>query len=175
MEIVQILCCENTEWLHKIGVWAIEKSERTNFNHVAILLKDDYGVEWVYEAVFPRARKMRFAEWIKKFKIIKSYNLPLYKYEYFKFITTVHSQIGKPYSIFQCFLIWISNSVGVLEHYIESTLWNGNKSLICSEFVARPIVAAIGFEFENDLDSIGMDEIEFCLNKIAKELTIHDS
>lgn len=173
MAKVTILCCENTEWLHKIGVWAIEKSEKTNFNHVAVMLTDDYGVDWVYEAVMPRARKMRFVEWIKKFKIITAYELALENYPYFAFKCALFNQIGKPYSIFQCFLIWMSNSIGVLEHFIERTVWNGNKSLICSEFAARPIVAATGYKFENDLDSVGMDEIQECLYKIAKVMIIN--
>jgi hypothetical protein len=172
MNTVQVLCCENTEFLHKLGVWAIEKSERTNFNHVAVLVKDDFGIEWVYEAVFPRARRMRFEEWLKIFKIKKSYAIELDSNQYDNFIKTIYIQLPKPYSIFQCLLIWLSNSIGVLEHFIERIVWNGNKALICSEFVARPIVAALGYQFENQLDSVGMDEIEFCLDKIAKHITI---
>lgn len=168
MSKVTILCCENTEWLHKIGVWSIEKSEGTNFNHVAILMVDDFGVHWVYEAVFPRVRKIRYHDWLKKFKIIKSYEIPLDDYESFRFQTTAKTLLGKPYSIFQCFLIGLSNSIGALENFIERTIWNGNKALICSEYVATCIVAAIGYQFKNQLDSVGMDEIEECLNAIGK-------
>jgi hypothetical protein len=75
MKTIKVICCENKDWLHQIGVWAIEKTEKTTFNHVAVLFIDDDNIEWVYEAVFPRARKILFSKWIKKFKIIKYISL----------------------------------------------------------------------------------------------------
>jgi hypothetical protein len=85
----------------------------------------------------------------------------------------MENQIGKPYSLFQCFMILISNTFRFLQKLINITVWNGNKYLICSEFVARPIHAATKFEFKNKLDTVGMDEIEDCLNKIAKVMIIN--
>lgn len=163
MYSVKVLCCENLGLLHSVAVKAIEKSEGTDFNHVAILLNG-----FVYEAVFPRARKISKYDWDKLFRTIRTYEIELNELEYRLFLEQMLAQHGKPYSVFQCAMIWLSNSVGVLERFIERIVWNGNKALICSEFVARPLIKAKDFKFENEPDTVGMDEIETCLKILGK-------
>lgn len=163
MKTVKVLCSENKGWLHKIGAWAIKKSEGTNFNHVAILDEENF----IYEAVFPKSRKLHLKEWEKHFVIIKTYEIKMSKEKYDHFMYEVSKCLNKRYSLFQCFMIWVSNSVGVLEAFIEKTVWNGNKALICSELVAWPIKVVLNYRFSNYLDTVGMDEIEECLVTVA--------
>lgn len=168
MKKVTVLCAENRDWFHKIGAWFIEKSEKTNYDHVAILLENNFKTYLIYEAMFPKSRKIRFCDWTERFKIIKTYEIELTDTQYEAFEMTAKALVGKPYSLWQCFIIGLSNLVGVAEHYLNSTVWNGNKALICSEFIARCVVASVGYEFSTQLDEVGLNEIEECLNKIGK-------
>jgi len=163
MRVVKVLCCQNKGLLHKIGVWAIKKSEGTDFNHVAILSEDDL----VYEAVFPKTRKLPFKEWVKLFDLVRIYEIKMSKEMYDHFIYETAKCLNKNYSLFQCFMIWVSNSIGVLESSIEKTIWNGNKALICSELVAWPIKEVLKYRFSNTLDTVGMDEIEEALKTVS--------
>lgn len=158
MKTIEILCSENKGWLHAIGVWAIKKSEGTDFNHVAVL---DNGM--VYEAVYPESRSMSFVEWNNHFRIKKVYGIKMSEAKYNAFMSEVKFNVPKKYSIWQCFLIWLCNSVGVLENYIEKIIWNGNKAMICSELVAWPMQQVLGYKFAESLDTVGMDEIEAAL------------
>lgn len=167
MKIVHIVCAENKSWIYQIGVWGIEKIEGTDFDHVSIVLYDNYDGNWVYESVFPTSRKIRMADWLKKFKVIKAYKLELTEDQYVIFLEEMLAQLEKPYSLLQCVLIAFYNILGIVNKALNKLKYNGEKSLICSEFIARPIVAATGYEFDKSLDLVGMDEMEECLNKIG--------
>lgn len=162
MRKVKFLTADNIGLLHKVGSWVIKKSEGTKFDHVAILITD-YGIEWVYEAVFPNARKIRLDEWKKTFKIIDQYELDLDDLGYLKFISELNSQVGKPYSLIQLILIWTSNVLGLFESVIRKTIWNGNKALICTELVARPIHYALDYNFNKSFDVIDLNDIKKAL------------
>jgi len=60
-------------------------------------------------------------------------------------------------------MIYIAQTVTLLQKKIELFNWNGKKALICSEFVARPMVEVLGAKFDQGLDTVGMDEIESVL------------
>lgn len=167
MKTVQILCAENITLLHKPGAWAIEQAENLNYCHVAILIDD-----FVYEAVWPRSRKIRLKDWLTKFKIIKIYELEFDEHSYQNFLVEIFLQLGRPYSLTQIVLIWLSNCLGILENYINKTIWNGNKALICSEFVARPITRATDCTFAHSFDTVDLFELESVLKSISKKVII---
>ena len=162
MKTIKVLCCENTKILHKPGTWIIEQSEGTDFCHVAIQIDD-----FVYEAVFPKARVIYQSNWDKQFKTVHEYDLVLEDEEYTVFMNEVLYQLGRPYSLIQLVLIWLSNCLGVWESFINETIWNGNKALICSEFVGRPIASTKNYYFGKSLDTIDLNDIKNCLDKIG--------
>lgn len=161
--VMKVLCAENSEWWHKPAVLGIEKTEGTDFNHVAFLTE----MNFVYEAVWPKARKSSLDKWKKRFKVIRTYELHLEPNEYQEMMELISLQVGKPYSVFQCAMIWVAQSFAGIQKDVESINWNGDKALICSEFVARPIKKVFNFSFNQGIDSIGMDEIEQCLKSIS--------
>lgn len=161
--VLKVVCADPIKFWHKPGSWLIKKTEGTTFSHVA------YTTEFntVYEAVWPKCRFMYQVTWLKEYKIIKTYELYLDPKDYAKIINDISNQIGKPYSFIQCAMIYIAQQISCIKEKIESTNFNGWKALICSEFVARPLVDVIGYKFDQGIDSIGLDEIEECLNKIS--------
>jgi gamma-glutamylcyclotransferase (GGCT)/AIG2-like uncharacterized protein YtfP len=163
MKTLRVLCAENVEWIHRPAVWAIEKVEEVNFNHVAFQDEDCF----IYEAVWPKCRKISSREWLKKFKLIRTYEIIVSENQYKLIMTKINKQVGRSYSIWQCAMIYVAQSVSLLKEKIESTNWNGWKALICSEFVARPIVEVLDYRFDQGLDSVGMDEVEIMLKALS--------
>lgn len=174
MQDIYVLCCMNTEAIHKPAVKMIQESEGTDFNHIAILMKDEFGNDWVYEAVFPRARKIPYYEWEKKFKIIHKFKLNLTEGQFSTFYCEMIELIGNVYSVSQCVLIGLANAIGIkwVERKIESMTWNGKNAVICTEFFARPFSYATGYIFENDLDTVGTDEVLKCLIEKAERIGV---
>lgn len=163
MRIIKVLCAENKGIFHKPAVWGIEKVEGVDFNHVAYL--SDAG--FVYEAIWPKARRVSMFEWKKKFNLIRTYEIHLTESQHKEMMNRIIAQVGRKYSVWQCAMIYAAQSVSLLKEKIEATHWNGWKALICSEFIARPIVDVLGYEFDQGLDSVGMDEIEICIQAIS--------
>jgi hypothetical protein len=162
---VQIVLSENTTWFKKLGSWIIKKSEETNFCHVSIL--DNF---WMYESVYPKSRMKYIKDWKNEFKVIRSYEIEMSLVQYASFFSIVNNDMRKNYSLFQCFLISMCNLIGVLESYIKKIIWNGNKSLICTELVAHPIAEVLKYDFEKSLDIVDLNDLVICLEKIAKKL-----
>jgi len=163
MRILKVLCAENTGLIHKPAVWGIEKVEGVDFNHVAFCTDDG----WIYEAIWPKCRKVNYSDWLNKFKLIRTYQINLTDDQYKEIVGKIKKQVGRKYSIWQCAMIYLAQSVSIIQEKIESTNWNGWKALICSEFIARPIVEVLGYKFDQGLDSVGMDEIEIMLKEIS--------
>lgn len=167
MAKLRILCAVGTKKMNQIGVWAIKKSEGTDFSHFAVL---DYQQVW--ESVFPRSRRIKLKDWFTHYKLVKIYEIEATTEQHSEFFKIVTANTPKDYSVFQLFLIWCSNTIGVLEHYLNFLLWNGNKALICSEYIAEPINKVFGYDFKKSIDLVGMDEVEAALKILGKEVSI---
>lgn len=163
MRTIKVLTAENTGFFHQVAVYGIEKVEGVDFNHVAIQLEDGF----VYEAIWPKSRKVMVYKWKRKFKLINTYEVDVTESQYEKIEKIIKKQVGVSYSLWQCTMIYVAQSVSLLQEKIESTNWNGWKALICSEFVARPFVDVLGYKFDQGLDSVGMDEIEQMIKSIS--------
>lgn len=161
--IIRVLCCENTSYFKHLVAKAVERSENTDFNHVCFLSE----MNIVYEAIFPKTRMISFDEWKNHFKVIRTYELRLEPKVYNAFMKYITEEIGKPYSIWQIIMIYLAQNVHAIQKKIETTLWNGKKALICSEFVAAPLADVLNVKLPQGIDTIGMDEIEEMLKQIA--------
>ena len=164
--ILRVVSANNKGWLHYPVVKGIQKTEGVDFNHVAIITEFNQ----VYEAVFPKARKMHLAKWNSLFSVVKVYEYHLEPEVYAQVLEQIQSQVGRPYSVWQCAMIYFAQSMTFIQKKIESKIWNGRKALICSEFVAYPLMSITGFEFSQGVDSIGMDEIKEALEKTAHKI-----
>lgn len=164
--ILKVVCANNKGWLHYPVVKGIQKTEGVNFNHVAFITEFNFA----YEAVFPRARKVHLAKWHTLFEIVKTYEYHIEHNQYAKVLEQIQSQVGRPYSVWQCAMIYFAQSISFLQKKIESTVWNGKKALICSEFVAYPLQQITGIQFNQGIDSIGMDEIKEAMESTAHKI-----
>jgi hypothetical protein len=161
--ILKVVCAENISWWHKIGVWAIKEAEGVDFNHFAYLSDDGY----IYEAVLPKSRSKMFSEWLKIFKVVRTYEFELEEKLYHKIMRDIYDELDKPYSIFQIISIWISQSLKIASNKFKYFNINGEKALICSELVARPLANNMKIEFGINLDNVGMDELELVLKNTS--------
>lgn len=162
-----VICAVGTKFINQIGVWAIKKSEGTSFSHFAI-----FDGTNVWESVFPSSRTIDITEWLTHYKPVKTYIIDLLPSEYEQFIEILEQNTPKDYSVFQLFLIWCCNALGILEVFLNKIIWNGNKALICSEYVAEPISKVLKYDFKKSIDVVGMDEVEAALKKIGHEVLI---
>lgn len=108
----------------KIASWIIAKYQGTNFSHVLVIYKD-----WVYEASHGDVHAIPFAEWDDNNNILFVFETTEDKVDlpYLKRMVETRTKYGK--------LQIISIALKYLFNIVLRD--NGNKRLICSEYVGK--------------------------------------
>lgn len=159
---MKIILAKNTLWygfFDDLLVWA----EQTDFSHVAIEI-DGY----IYESVFPKSKKIKKSEWLKKYAVIReySYNIPEEMVQYYK--SYIEQQLlGKPYSKLQILAIGLGMLSFAFDKFISKKSLNNHSYLICTELVGRVLMRMYQIMIE-DIDTLGLKETEGYI-KLLKE------
>lgn len=137
--------------MHKPINAAIKLVEGVDFSHYAYLING-----MVYEAVSPKSKQTHFTQWRQKYNIIRTYTVDVPAEKELQFMQIIEKQLDVPYAYSQIIAILLAN----IFHISTTSDFNGKRALICSEFVARPLVEVSGYTFSVPPDMIGMDELE---------------
>ena len=132
MNIV-FLFANNKLGFKKFGGEIIKEVEGTPFCHFAILY-DDKKEQTVYEAVFPRSRKIPYSEWLKEYEVHTIFHFKAPSEESMSIYKTfLDSLINKIYAFDQC--VWIAFCIWfkIRKTIQEKVKLNGSKSIICTE------------------------------------------
>jgi len=137
---ISFLYANSTSGLKKLGGEIIKSVENTPFCHFAILFNDNFD-EYIFEAVFPKTRKVKYSEWLKEYSVhtrfdfeIPSQDKRIECYEYLELM--INKWYGVDQVLFIAFCIWFKLN----EKFQLKTSINKNARLICTE---------IGYLFSN--------------------------
>jgi len=136
-------------------MWA----EEEDFSHCATEIQVDPELDGiVYEAVYPKSRKLPKQEWLKHSQPVHSIPFlvtdPVLKKA---IIFDLESNLDKDYSIFQLFIIGVGLCFKLVAKAVDKIVINSNKFLICSEYQSLPL-KRLGAKFEEPSDSIDITE-----------------
>ena len=144
----------------------IMKIEGTRYSHASVMTKLE-GEFFIYEAVWPMPRQIRYIDWIKTNEIIEEYTLPPVKSEVTS-VAYLHKLIddAQGYSIAQLFL----NAIGLinknLNKWAGTVILNHEKYLVCTELVGRFLEDSYNYDFHEHEDSIDLLDVATAVRKI---------
>lgn len=144
---------------HKLGCKVIRRMEKTDVSHAAILVKTAFG-SMVYEAVFPRVRKMKFEDWIEQYEPIRVYPFEVPKEFRFLVGMDLRKMEGIPYPISQLILIGIGIVAPGLAKWLKPIVLNHDGALICTEVGAILLRNYMEVDFLESLDNVGLRDLE---------------
>ena len=135
----------------KFLMWA----DKSKFSHTSIYIDG-----FVYESVWPKARKIPFQEWDKTYSLEFWY--PIFmdesKVDEIKRDLEELILLDRGYSIFQLAMIGIGLLNKGLDKLISKIHWNGKEHQICTELVAYVMTQHFRYEFGQDLDNVSLRE-----------------
>lgn len=146
-----------------IGSAAIRKAEGTKFSHasVGIELNMQYGRKfWIFESVYPKSRVVTLEEWNKHYQMVESISFEvLGKGLQDRMQKRLMALRFLPYSLVQCFLIFLSIISKPFGLWSGKRNWNGETSLICSEMVALFLMSFFDVDFKEKSDTISLQDV----------------
>lgn len=154
--------------------WAIMAAENLPFSHVAIhvMKPADEGyksINDVFEAVMPLSRSIKFSRWDADYEIVETFKFAVPKEREKKIMSWLLNETGKPYSQVGIVIIMMCMLDKVFGRFAESVRWDGNKSLICSELVARFLRKFLYVSFGEKFDTISLRDVYSVLGKQQKD------
>lgn len=161
--IVTVYITDPTEWWKQPGSYLIKRVDGSSGSHCAIGL-DSYAGNRVYEAVFPKSRKLNYGDWLNHNKIVKEYKFKVPEGREYEVIEWLDAQVGKWYSVPQLALILTDLIIPADYNPI-----NGHKLLICSELIAIGYLAKFhGSVFNETVDTIGVLDVELECDRLSR-------
>jgi len=154
-----IVTVKNTAW-YAIGGWLIRKIEGTETSHCAIIVYTDNG-PFVYESVFPKAKKTPLEDWGKHYKIINRWNYFLDQPHAGSALSWLNRHLTW-YALFQLPLIGlsiVSRAFALFSRKINLQI-DGNKFHVCSEYVGRWMQKFLDAKFSDPEDFISVKDVE---------------
>jgi hypothetical protein len=159
---VRVIISNPTEWYKQLGSYLIRRVDGCSGSHVSIEL-DSYAGNRVYEAVWPRSRKLNYGEWLNHNKIVKVYEFKVKPGTEADVLEYLEAQLNKLYSIPQLALILID----YIDPYDFKPI-NGNSALICSELVSGYLEKFHGSKFNETSDTVGVLDIELECDRLSR-------
>lgn len=159
--MIYIITSNNRNWWAKLGVTALRIIEGTKFSHVSLAFNIGGEVK-VAESVFPRFRFAKLHEWQKSYRPVTYYSLKVTDDQFNAILAYAASNDSRPYSVFQIINIGLKR---VLPFFARGL--NHERSLICSEFVARAVSKAFNFPHIDDFDSVGLLEVKRLIDALV--------
>lgn len=147
--------------------------QKIDFSHVALLIEDTETKEKAtFEAVWPKAKESTYEEFLVRYKVIRAYRLSppshCHDWEVREFARSL-VQKNEHYSIAQLVAIQIQNSFTNLKNILGKMILNHKKGMICSEFIALVLSKGWGVMFDEQFDTIDLEEVVTQARSLAGE------
>lgn len=150
-----IVTSDSRKWWAQAGVKVLKLVEGTDFSHVSLAFKINGSVR-VAESIFPRFRFSEFSEWQKNYKPVSIYSVSVTEEQFSAVIAYSATHESKPYSLLQIANIGVKRALPIF----ATRGLNNERSLICSEFMARALSKALPIPHVDDFDSVGLLEAQ---------------
>jgi len=165
--IISFVICDPLSKHKQLGSWLIKKIDRSSGSHFAIKKESLAGVHY-YDSVWPISKKSNEQDWLKKYKVIKSYSFDVPLHLQADVISFLESLVGIKYAIPQLALIALSILLWPLRKVIYKSILNHEKALICSEYGSRFVEKFMKFILLKSHDNIGVRDMEIMSRKLHK-------
>lgn len=153
--MIYFILCNPKSILHKPGGWFIRNVDGSKYSHFAIYFEND-----IYEAVFPKSRKIDVLKWKEKYDVGLVYRSTVSVEETQLTYNFLQTLVNRPYSMSQVFFIGLFSIFKPLEKYFAVKFLNYKKYLICTEVGSLFFEWAYGFKPQESHDMIGVSDIE---------------
>lgn len=147
-----------TSFTHKIGNFILKVGEWVKFGHFAVGI-ESYSGNWIYEAVFPKTRKLEKKEWDKKYIVFSEISWEVPEEFAGKVLEFLEEMVGKRYAVEQILSIAVSIILFPLKYFIVGLNLNGARALVCTEVGSRLAARFWGFIPTGSHDEIGLSEM----------------
>lgn len=137
--------------------YAIRAYQRSEYSHVAIILTDKRGREFVYEAVGSGIRFVAKKVWLEKVSIVSMFTLKVSPYEYRVLMDYCIENAGLEYGFMQNIGVVIANIFNMKSNPFK-------KGKNCSEVLAE-ILIRLGYKISKPLDLVTPKDIFILLEE----------
>jgi len=161
MSNIFLVTSDSRKWWAQACVKVLKLVEGTNFSHISLAfrIKDEVRIA---ESVFPRFRFSIFSEWARDYRVVSVYSVSVTDEQFSKILEYAAANDSRPYSILQIANIAVKRMLPFFGRGI-----NHEKSLICSEFVARALGRALPIPHVDDYDSVGLLEVQRIIDALV--------
>jgi hypothetical protein len=164
--VVRFLFSNPREAWKQPGAWLIRRADRSKASHFAIAIFG-FGTVFVYEAVFPKCRRIPYSEWINHNKIESFHDFEVPSHLQARVHEWLKAIEGRWYSVPQLLLI----AVTILEPLNKLLNWailNHEKQMICTEVGSRFVEEFTTIPMEESHDKIGVSDMYEITAEMAK-------
>lgn len=153
-----LLCLRNKD-PKKILATIIRDTEGLSWNHVEILRHDtETGEKISYGAVSPKSRKIPLAELLKNYDI--EFEIPLDVKEDSRICDLkLETLLGKLYSKFEVFLIWLSMIFKCGLNWLPYVKLNLIAELICTELVGEFFIDCCHIDLKKSQEMLSLTDV----------------
>lgn len=149
----------------KIGAWLIEKTEKTEFDHVYIKLYSKSTDRYLYyQASGLEVNFMGDKVFTQLNTVVKEFRFPITDAQQSAILVQAIDLAGTPYGIKELFGMAIVRFMSIFNVKMINPFSDGSKTYICSELVGTIMNSHLGYNFK-DLDSLSPKDIYDTLNK----------
>lgn len=152
---IRFLFANPTAKWKQIGAWFLRVGEMVDAGHFAIQL-ETFQENVVYESLLPKSQKIPIKEWLTHYKVVKSYEWQVPTHLQFKVKEWLDSKVGIPYAISQIIIIGVCIILKPINAILFNVLFNGEKTMICTEYGSRFIERFMRIRIKESHDKIGL-------------------
>jgi hypothetical protein len=155
MITTRVLLAHRREWW-AVGSKILMAWEGVQFSHCAIEID---GL--VYESVWPEARVIKKAEWLKKYRVAKQWEKHISEELADEMESWfVDAVIGKTYSLWHLVTIGLTISSKKIQNLVSGREFDGSKALICTEAVGLWMTRFFNKKWNEFPDWLSLKDIE---------------
>lgn len=143
--------------------WVFRFVEGVQYSHCAWIID---GI--VYESTIPKGRRMELSEWSKHYAIVYSYDFNISQEQKLEAMAILQGFVGKPYSIFQLFVILAELCSSAAKNFIRYMQFNGESKQICTETIAIILNKIFLVTIPEDYDHVSLKEARYLLDNTVK-------
>jgi hypothetical protein len=158
MKTITVIFSKAKAW-YKIGSKIISESEKRNYSHVALLISTDHG-KFVLQASGNYINMITEDAFLRDNIICNAVLIELYNIQYRNIIYYAMSKLGVYYSKTQLLFLAIKKLLK-----FEFNYKNGDKAMICSEYVIRSLEHGMKINVRIKRDYITPSDVETILKE----------
>ena len=158
MKTINVIFSKAKAW-YKIGSKVIAETEKRDYSHVALLFEFD-NQKFIIQASGHYVNMVTYDNFLRDNVVIYKVPIILYNIQYSNLLYFCMNKLGTYYSKLQLLLLSVKKLFG-----LEINYNNGDKAMICSEFVIRALESGMKLNVKKKRDYITPSDVETILKE----------